>query len=91
MFILGSCAFWLVSFFVVTFEFRYCRTSEDICAILPSLGVVMDALSVAKSWLKMSEPFLVSNLSLSCASSSLLKVEALEVRIIFCMLYVSLH
>ncbi|KAI8569526.1 hypothetical protein RHMOL_Rhmol02G0285500 [Rhododendron molle] len=54
------------------------RTSEDICAILPSLGVVMDALSVAKSWLKMSEPFLVSNLSLSCASSSLLKVDTLE-------------
>ncbi|KAG5526049.1 hypothetical protein RHGRI_032367 [Rhododendron griersonianum] len=34
------------------------RTSEDICAILPSVGVVMDALSVAKSWLKMFEPFL---------------------------------
>ncbi|GFS37147.1 transcription factor jumonji (jmjC) domain-containing protein [Actinidia rufa] len=54
------------------------RTSEDICAILPSLGVVKDALSSAKSWLKMSEPFLVSNLSASPPSSSLLKVEDLK-------------
>ncbi|PSS04169.1 Lysine-specific demethylase [Actinidia chinensis var. chinensis] len=54
------------------------RTSEDICAILPSLGVVKDALSSAKSWLKMSEPFLVSTLSASPPSSSLLKVEDLK-------------
>ncbi|XP_057511416.1 lysine-specific demethylase JMJ17-like [Actinidia eriantha] len=54
------------------------RTSEDICAILPSLGVVKDALSSAKSWLKLSEPFLVSNLSTSPTSNSLLKVEDLK-------------
>ncbi|PSS11412.1 Lysine-specific demethylase [Actinidia chinensis var. chinensis] len=54
------------------------RTSEDICAILPSLGVVKDALSSAKSWLKLSEPFLVSNLSASPTSNSLLKVEDLK-------------
>lgn len=54
------------------------RTSGDICAILPSLGVVMEAFSVAKSWLKMSEPFLMSNLSVPRASCSLLKVDDLE-------------
>ncbi|KAL6986237.1 hypothetical protein U1Q18_019605, partial [Sarracenia purpurea var. burkii] len=54
------------------------RSSEDICAILPSLGVVKEALLLAKSWLKMTEPFLVSKLSVSPAKGSLLKVEDLK-------------
>ncbi|XP_028088427.1 lysine-specific demethylase 5A isoform X1 [Camellia sinensis] len=54
------------------------RTSEDICAILPSFDVVKDALSLAKLWLKKSEPFLVSYLSVAPVSSSLLKVDDLK-------------
>ncbi|KAK9276591.1 hypothetical protein L1049_006126 [Liquidambar formosana] len=54
------------------------RTSEDICAILPSLNDVKDAVSMAKSWLKNCEPFLASVFSAAPASCSLLKVEALK-------------
>uniref|UniRef100_A0A5B7BX15 Putative lysine-specific demethylase 5B isoform X4 n=1 Tax=Davidia involucrata TaxID=16924 RepID=A0A5B7BX15_DAVIN len=54
------------------------RTSEDICVILPSLDGIKDAVSMAKSWLEKSKPFLASALSVVPASSSLLKVGALK-------------
>ncbi|XVF13135.1 hypothetical protein REPUB_Repub08aG0182000 [Reevesia pubescens] len=54
------------------------RTSEDIVAIMPSLGDVKAAISVAKSWLNNSEPFLESDFSGSSASCSLLKLGDLK-------------
>ncbi|XP_052209867.1 lysine-specific demethylase JMJ17 isoform X2 [Diospyros lotus] len=54
------------------------RASEDICALLPSLGVVKEALSLANLWLEKAEPFLVSNISVRAASNSLLKFEDLK-------------
>ncbi|CAK9184600.1 unnamed protein product, partial [Ilex paraguariensis] len=54
------------------------RTSKDICAILPSLDDVKDAISMAKSWLNKSKPFLVDDIPVALSSSSLLKVDALK-------------
>ncbi|XP_020978798.1 lysine-specific demethylase 5B isoform X1 [Arachis ipaensis] len=51
------------------------RDSENIFAILPSLNDVKDAFSEANLWLRNSKPYLVSS---PCASSSLLKVEDLQ-------------
>ncbi|XP_031381205.1 lysine-specific demethylase 5B [Punica granatum] len=54
------------------------RYSERIDAILPSLGVVMDAITTAKSWLKSSKPFLDYAHSAMRFSGSALKVGALK-------------
>ncbi|XWS49936.1 hypothetical protein CRYUN_Cryun12cG0045500 [Craigia yunnanensis] len=54
------------------------RSSEDIVAIMPSLGDVKAALSVAKSWLNNTKPFLESDFSGSSASCSLLKLGDLK-------------
>lgn len=54
------------------------RTSKDIHVILPSLDDVKDAISMAKSWLKNSKPFLGSSFPAAHPSCSLLKVEALK-------------
>ncbi|XP_057978320.1 lysine-specific demethylase JMJ17 isoform X2 [Malania oleifera] len=54
------------------------RTSEDICVILPSLNDVKEAVSMAKSWLKNSMPFLAPSFSSAAAPNSLLKVETLK-------------
>ncbi|MFS7917231.1 hypothetical protein Hanom_Chr03g00186651 [Helianthus anomalus] len=47
--------------------------SSDVCALFPSLDGVKKALSMAKSWLTKSKPYLVSDLSLTSVASSLLK------------------
>ncbi|KAJ0496764.1 hypothetical protein HanHA89_Chr13g0503551 [Helianthus annuus] len=54
------------------------RTSEDVCALFPSLDGVKKAFSMAKSWLTKSKPYLVSDLSLTSVASSLLKVDDLK-------------
>ncbi|KAB1200329.1 Lysine-specific demethylase 5A [Morella rubra] len=54
------------------------RDSEDVFVILPSLNDLNDAVLTAKSWLKKSEPVLMSALSAAPASSSLFEVEALK-------------
>ncbi|KAM7531266.1 hypothetical protein LguiB_034676 [Lonicera macranthoides] len=54
------------------------RNSEELFVILPSLNDVTDAVSMAKTWLNKSKPFLVSHLSVAPVSSSLLKVEDLK-------------
>ncbi|XVE57876.1 hypothetical protein DITRI_Ditri04bG0125600 [Diplodiscus trichospermus] len=54
------------------------RISEDIHAIMPSLGDVKAAISVAKSWLNNGKPFLDSDFSVSPAFCSLLKLEDLK-------------
>ncbi|KAF8412259.1 hypothetical protein HHK36_000220 [Tetracentron sinense] len=54
------------------------RTSDDIFVILPSLHDVKDAVSMAKSWIRSSQPFLTSAPSAGHASNSLLKVDALK-------------
>lgn len=53
--------------------------SEDLCVLLPSLDGVKGALSMAKSWLIKSKPYLVSDLSVMQVANSLLKVEDLQV------------
>lgn len=53
--------------------------SEDLSAIIPTLDAVKGALSVAKSWLTKSKPFLVSDLSVMPVSNSLLRVDTLKV------------
>lgn len=58
---------------------NFYRASEEIYAILPSLNDVKDAVLIAKSWLKKSEPFLMVAMSAAPASSSLFEVEALKV------------
>lgn len=50
--------------------------------VLPSIDDVKDAVSMAKSWLKNSEPYLRPAFNAAPASSSLLKVENLKVLII---------
>ncbi|XVF51494.1 hypothetical protein PTKIN_Ptkin04bG0189600 [Pterospermum kingtungense] len=50
------------------------RTSEHIVAIVPSLGDIKAAVSVAKSWLNSTKLFLESDFSGSYASCSLLKL-----------------
>ncbi|XWS61780.1 hypothetical protein CRYUN_Cryun07bG0155000 [Craigia yunnanensis] len=54
------------------------RMSEDIVAIMPSLGDVKAAISVAKSWLNNTKPFLESDFSGSSTSCSLLKLGDLK-------------
>ncbi|XWS48929.1 hypothetical protein CRYUN_Cryun13aG0119400 [Craigia yunnanensis] len=54
------------------------RTSEDLVAIMPSLGDIKAAILVAKSWLNNATPFLESDFSGSSASCSLLKLGALK-------------
>ncbi|XP_010255404.1 PREDICTED: lysine-specific demethylase 5B isoform X2 [Nelumbo nucifera] len=54
------------------------RISGTIFAILPSLNDIEHALSMAKSWISNSQPFLLSSLSAGQASSSSLKVDALK-------------
>lgn len=56
--------------------------------ILPSLDNIKDAVSMAKSWLRESRPFLGSSFPAAHASHSLLKVEALKVLIVFCIVCV---
>lgn len=62
-------------------EFDLFRVSEDIDAIMPSLGDVKAAISVANSWLNNSKPFLEPDLSGSSTSRSLLKLDDLKVYI----------
>ncbi|XP_027080412.2 lysine-specific demethylase JMJ17-like [Coffea arabica] len=54
------------------------RISEDIRVILPSLDDVKDAMSMTKTWLSKSKPFLFSDSSVSHASSSLLQLDTLK-------------
>ncbi|KAJ9550078.1 hypothetical protein OSB04_022621 [Centaurea solstitialis] len=54
------------------------RMSEDLCALLPSLDGVKGALSMAKSWLIKSKPYLVSDLSVLSVGNSLLQVDDLK-------------
>ncbi|KAI3710834.1 hypothetical protein L2E82_40628 [Cichorium intybus] len=54
------------------------RMSENLCALVPSLDGVKKALSMAKSWLIKSEPYLVSDLSVMSDTDSLLKVDDLK-------------
>ncbi|KAK8342073.1 hypothetical protein V6Z12_A08G206800 [Gossypium hirsutum] len=54
------------------------RMSEDIVAIMPSLGDVKAAILVANSWLNNSKPFLEPDLSGSSTSRSLLKLDDLK-------------
>ncbi|XP_022928863.1 lysine-specific demethylase 5A isoform X1 [Cucurbita moschata] len=54
------------------------RTSEDLCVILPSLHDVKNEVSLAKSWLNFSKPFLESVLPMSSARRSQLKIETLK-------------
>ena len=55
------------------------RDSENIWVILPSLNDVKEAFSMATSWSTNVKPFLVSCSPSLPASSSLLKLEALQV------------
>ncbi|GJT51304.1 lysine-specific demethylase 5D [Tanacetum coccineum] len=54
------------------------RMSEDLSAVIPTLDAVKGALSVAKSWLTKSKPFLASDLGLMPVSNSLLRVDTLK-------------
>nr|GFC23781.1 lysine-specific demethylase 5D isoform X1 [Tanacetum cinerariifolium] len=54
------------------------RMSEDLSAVIPTLDAVKGALSVAKSWLTKSKPFLASDLVLMPVSNSLLRVDTLK-------------
>lgn len=54
------------------------RMSEDLCALLPSIDGVKKALSLAKSWLIKSKPYLVSDHSVMPVASSSLKVDELK-------------
>ncbi|KAM3396817.1 lysine-specific demethylase 5A [Capsicum galapagoense] len=54
------------------------RASEEISMIFPSLDEVKDAVSVAKSWLSRSQPFL-SRDSMELGSSLSLEVENLKI------------
>nr|GEX84176.1 reverse transcriptase domain-containing protein [Tanacetum cinerariifolium] len=54
------------------------RMSEDLSAVIQTIDAVKGALSVAKSWLTKSKPFLASNLGLMPVSNSLLRVDTLK-------------
>uniref|UniRef100_A0A2P2MIU6 Lysine-specific demethylase rbr-2 n=1 Tax=Rhizophora mucronata TaxID=61149 RepID=A0A2P2MIU6_RHIMU len=54
------------------------RSAAEISVILPSLADVEDAVLMAKSWLKNSEPFLLSSSSMAPGSCPVLKLEALK-------------
>lgn len=62
--------------------------SENIVAIMPSLGDVKAAISVAKSWLSNAKPFLESDLSGSSSSCSLLKLGDLMVGTVSSIWYI---
>lgn len=87
-FILDVLGYAAYSSMAIITMFSYFRTSKDIHVILPSLDDVKDAISMAKSWLKNSKPFLGSSFPATHPSCSLLKVEALKVLIVSCILYV---
>lgn len=61
------------------YSFEYFRASQSIFAILPSLHDVEDALSIAETWIRRSEQFLISSVSSGHSSCPLLKVDALKV------------
>lgn len=54
------------------------RMSEDLCALLPCLDDVKEALSMSKSWLIKSKSYLVPDLSVMSPANSLLKVDDLK-------------
>ncbi|XP_049378472.1 uncharacterized protein LOC125843295 [Solanum stenotomum] len=54
------------------------RASEEIFVILPSLDEVKDAVSMAKSWLSRSQPFL-SRDSMALGSSPSLEIDTLKI------------
>nr|GFB18860.1 lysine-specific demethylase 5D isoform X1 [Tanacetum cinerariifolium] len=54
------------------------RMSEDLSAVIQTIDAVKGALSVAKSWLTKSKPFLESDLGLMPVSNSLLRVDTLK-------------
>ncbi|GJW80684.1 lysine-specific demethylase 5D isoform X1 [Tanacetum coccineum] len=54
------------------------RMSEDLSAVIPTLDAVKGALSVVKSWLTKSKPFLASDLGLMPILNSLLRVDILK-------------
>ncbi|XAR70302.1 hypothetical protein NMG60_11027112 [Bertholletia excelsa] len=54
------------------------RASEDIHVTLPSLDMVKNSVSLAKTWLEKSKPFLISDSSVEPVSLSLLKIEDLK-------------
>ncbi|KAJ8766205.1 hypothetical protein K2173_021722 [Erythroxylum novogranatense] len=54
------------------------RSAADINAIMPSMAVVEDTITMAKSWLKKSEPFLTSCSNMAPGFCPLLKLEALK-------------
>lgn len=66
------------------FEFCAClRSSEGLCVILPSLHDVKNEVSLAKSWLNISKPFLESVLPSPSAPRSQLNIETLKVFVIY--------
>nr|GEY85459.1 lysine-specific demethylase 5D isoform X1 [Tanacetum cinerariifolium] len=54
------------------------RMSNDLSAVIQTIDAVKGALSVAKSWLTKSKPFLASDLGLMPVSNSLLRVDTLK-------------
>nr|GFA30181.1 ARID DNA-binding domain-containing protein [Tanacetum cinerariifolium] len=54
------------------------RMSKDLSTVIQTIDAVKGALSVAKSWLTKSKPFLASNLGLMPVSNSLLRVDTLK-------------
>ncbi|XP_008437262.1 lysine-specific demethylase JMJ17 isoform X3 [Cucumis melo] len=54
------------------------RSSEGLCVILPSLHDVKNEVSLAKSWLNISKPFLESVLPSPSAPRSQLNIETLK-------------
>nr|GFB43331.1 ARID DNA-binding domain-containing protein [Tanacetum cinerariifolium] len=54
------------------------RMSEDLSVVIQTIDVVKGALSVEKSWLTKSKPFLASDLGLMPVSKSLLRVDTLK-------------
>lgn len=78
-----------VTYFFVVFiiECKSFRASQDIFVILPSLHEVQNAVSIAKAWLKNSEPFMASAFPVASASS-LLRLQVLKVSVIF-LLFIS--
>ncbi|KAK1265891.1 putative lysine-specific demethylase JMJ14 [Acorus gramineus] len=58
------------------------RISECMFAVLPSLPAVKDSLLVAQSWIRRSQPFLVSTVCAGSTSGPLLKVDDLKELII---------
>nr|GFA30286.1 lysine-specific demethylase 5D isoform X1 [Tanacetum cinerariifolium] len=64
---------------VQMFEFEdVVRMSEDLSAVIQTIDAVKGDLSVVKSWLTKSKPFLASDLGLMPISNSLLRVDTLK-------------